>query len=71
MNGSNGWDRTGQVVTGWYIGSYLCKGVVQSSRVKYGGKVQHSVQLDHDLFVVNSTYKKGSVVGIDEDQLRV
>ena len=71
MNASNGWDRTGETVKGWYIGSYLCEGVVQSSRVKYGGKVRHNVELSEPLYVRSRVYEKGDVIGIDEDQLLV
>jgi hypothetical protein len=40
------WNKEGQRVSGVYLGAYTVTGVVQSSRVKYGGKVQHRVLLD-------------------------
>ena len=40
------WNKEGQQVAGVYLGAYTITGVVQSSRVKYGGRVQHRVLLD-------------------------
>jgi len=42
------WVLDGQKVKAVYLG-VLVKGVVQSSRVKYGGKVQYEVLLDEPL----------------------
>ena len=39
------WDRVGQRVQGMYLGEIPFKGMVSHSRVKYGGKVQHTVAL--------------------------
>jgi hypothetical protein len=39
------WDRTGQIVEGAYLGSIFYKGIVDSSRVTYGGTVQHDIAL--------------------------
>jgi hypothetical protein len=40
------WNKEGQQVAGVYLGAYTVTGVVQSSRVKLGGRVQHRVLLD-------------------------
>ena len=40
------WNREGQRVAGLYLKSYAVSGVVTESRVKYGGTVQHTVELD-------------------------
>lgn len=40
------WNREGQRVAGMYIKTYAVSGLVTESRVKYGGTVQHTVQLD-------------------------
>jgi hypothetical protein len=40
------WNKEGQQVAGVYLGAYTVTGVVQSSRVKYGGRVQRRVLLD-------------------------
>ena len=39
------WDLTGQYVEGMYMGEIPVLGRVESSRVKYGGQVQHTVVL--------------------------
>jgi hypothetical protein len=39
------WNREGQTVAGIYLNSYTVMGKVESSRVKYGGTVQHTVVL--------------------------
>lgn len=45
------WNREGQRVAGVYLGAYTVSGVVTESRVKYGGTVQHTVQLDQPVTV--------------------
>ena len=40
------WNREGQRVAGVYLNAYTVSGVVTESRVKYGGQVQHTVELD-------------------------
>lgn len=44
------WNRTNQVVSGIYMGIPY-QGVVASSRVKYGGEVQHTVDLFNPIIV--------------------
>jgi hypothetical protein len=44
------WNRTGQHVMGRYCGEVFC-GTVYDSRVKYGGMVQHSVELNKPIEV--------------------
>jgi hypothetical protein len=39
------WNREGQQVAGIYLKSFTVIGTVENSRVKYGGTVQHTVQL--------------------------
>jgi hypothetical protein len=38
------WNLEGQIVRGYYLG-HKVEGVVTLSRVKYGGEVQHTVDL--------------------------
>lgn len=40
-----GWIKDGEKVTARYMG-YTVTGTVESSRVKYGGEVQYTVNLD-------------------------
>ena len=39
------WNLEGQTVAGVYNNSYTVVGMVTLSRVKYGGKVQHTIEL--------------------------
>lgn len=41
----NDWNREGQAVSFLYKGSVPCSGKITSSRVLYGGDVQHTVIL--------------------------
>lgn len=45
------WDLTGKRITGLYLGLFPYTGTVMESRVKYGGKVQHTVQVDEPIKV--------------------
>ena len=40
------WDLTGERINGLYMGLFPYVGTVESSRVKYGGEVQHTVKVD-------------------------
>lgn len=40
------WDLTGKRINGIYMGLFPYSGLVEDSRVKYGGKVQHTVVVD-------------------------
>lgn len=60
------WDRTDQRVTGKYLEEFDVAGVVQSSRVKYGGRVQHTVLLDSPVMVFGQVR---DTVLLDEEDL--
>lgn len=45
------WNKEGQRVAGVYLNAYTVSGVVTESRVRYGGTVQHTVQLDQPVTV--------------------
>lgn len=45
------WNREGQQVMGKYLDTHTVTGTVVGSRVKYGGRVQHTVSLDVPLNV--------------------
>lgn len=60
------WDKSGQRVLGQYLGAYLVSGLVAESRVKYGGTVQHTVQLDQPLVVFG---RSAQVLLLDEGDL--
>jgi hypothetical protein len=59
------WDRTGERVAGVYLG-YTVAGVVTESRVKYGGRVQHTLQLDQPMTLFST---ERSVLLMDERDL--
>jgi hypothetical protein len=40
------WNLEGKRINGMYLGLFPYSGTVLESRVKYGGKVQHTVQVD-------------------------
>ena len=48
------WDYSGLYVVGRYMGDIPIRGLVESSRVKYGGNVCHTVVLDEPVNVYGS-----------------
>ena len=52
------WDLTGMKIRGNYMSSFPVTGKVESSRVKYGGGVQHTVVLDKPITVYGSTRER-------------
>jgi hypothetical protein len=59
------WDRAGEQVAGTYLG-YTVSGVVTESRVKYGGAVQHTLQLAQPVTLFGT---ERTVVLMDERDL--
>jgi hypothetical protein len=59
------WDRTGETAAGTYLGNAV-SGVILESRVKYGGQVQHTLQLDQPQTLFST---ERSVVLMDERDL--
>jgi len=59
------WNRTGQVVAAVYCDRRV-EGLITDSRVKYGGAVQHTLQLSVPLELFGSTR---DVVLVDERDL--
>jgi len=64
------WNREGQRVTGVYLKSYLKSytviGTVENSRVKYGGTVQHTIQLAQPVEILGTLRDR---ILLDEDDL--
>lgn len=60
------WNREGQRVAGVYLQAYTVSGVVTESRVKYGGRVQHTVKLDEPVTVFG---RRADVLLLDEEDL--
>ena len=59
------WVLEGKRVNGLYLGLFPYSGTVTASRVKYGGEVQHTIDLDEAIDVYQDT-RTHIVVGIDE-----
>lgn len=62
------WDRTGQVIRGEYIAQPY-RGVVSGSRVKFGGTVQHVVDLFDDITVFGDV--RSSILILESDDFLV
>jgi hypothetical protein len=60
------WNREGQRVAGMYLKAYAVSGTVTESRVKYGGRVQHTVQLDKPVTVFG---RQADHLLLDEEDL--
>ncbi len=58
-----GWDLTGARVEGRYLGDFPYTGTITDSRVKYGGRVQHTVRLDAPIEVYGACRE---VILVDE-----
>ena len=50
-----GWIRTGQKVSGKYLGKFDFTGIITDTRVKFGGDLQHTVKLDEVIQVFGET----------------
>lgn len=48
------WNYENMQVTGKYLGDYPVIGVVELSRVAYGGEVKHTIVLNEPIFVHGS-----------------
>lgn len=55
FNAGSNFDREGQWIIAKYLGLCFVTGVVQESRVKYGGKVQHTIISDSPAVLRQST----------------
>ena len=62
------WDRTNQVIRGSYLGIPF-RGVVSASRVKYGGQVQHVVDLLEDIEIVGEM--RSAILILESDDFSV
>lgn len=52
------WNLEGLEVSGKYMGEFPCTGVVELSRVQYGGEVSHHVVLTTPVVVYNETRER-------------
>ena len=49
------WNLEGMTITGKYMGEFPVAGVVELSRVQYGGTVSHHVDLETPIVVYGAT----------------
>lgn len=61
------WQREGQRIFAEYLGTIPVTGIVESSRVRYGGSVQHTLLLDSPVQVYGSEWRTRLL--IDESQI--
>lgn len=66
--GSN-FDRKGQWVIAKYQDQAWVTGVVMETRVKYGGKIQHSILSDSPTYVNDKLREVGSTFLIEEEDV--
>jgi hypothetical protein len=59
------WNLEGKRINGLYMGLWPYSGVVENSRVKYGGDVQHTVLVDEP-FKVFGEMRERILVGVAE-----
>lgn len=62
------WNLEGQRVHGLYLNKFPYTGVVSESRVKYGGTVQHTVELDETITVFGALRNH---VLVSDDEMEV
>lgn len=65
------WERDGEYIRFMYLGEYPAQGTVVSSRVKYGGSLQHTVVLANSLDMGFSYKEKGCTVLVNEEEIVV
>jgi hypothetical protein len=58
------WNLEGKRVNGLYMGLFPYSGLVTESRVKYGGRVQHTIQVDEP-FEVYGAMRETILVDVD------
>ena len=62
------WILDGKQVVGKYLNEYFFTGIVQESRVKYGGKVSNTIVLDEPIMVFGELR---TIVLMDSDEITV
>ena len=69
FNAGSNFDRQGQWVIAKYLDSAWVTGIVQETRVKYGGKVQHSICSDSPTYVGEELREAGSTFLVLENDV--
>lgn len=63
------WDLEGKRVIGLYMGLFPYSGLVENSRVKYGGEVQHTVVVDEPFKVYGAVRDRILVGGVEVNRI--
>lgn len=66
FNAGSNFDRQGQWVIAKYLDQTWVTGIVQETRVKYGGKVQHSILSDSPTYILDELREAGSTFLVEE-----
>ena len=66
FNAGSNFDRQGQWVIAKYLDSAWVTGIVQETRVKYGGKVQHTIISDSPTYIGEELREVGSTFLVEE-----
>ena len=69
FNAGSNFDRKGQWVIAKYLDSAWVTGIVQETRVKYGGKVQHSILSDSPTYIGEELRDIGSTFLVEEQHV--
>ena len=63
-----GWNKDGSTVKALYLGEYECVGVVEESRVSYGGRVLYTINLNEPLALPFTSELRETVI-VGENQI--
>ena len=69
FNAGSNFDRQGQWVIAKYLDQAWVTGIVQETRVKYGGKVQHSICSDSPTYIGEELRNAGSTFLVEESHV--
>jgi hypothetical protein len=69
FNAGSNFDRKGQWIIAKYLDQAWVTGIVMKTRVKYGGKVQHSIVSDSPTYVNDELREVGSTFLVLEDDV--
>lgn len=69
FNAGSNFDRKGQWIIAKYLDQAWVTGIVMETRVKYGGKVQHSIVSDSPTYVNDELREVGSTFLVLEDDV--
>ncbi len=68
-NSNSTFSREGQYVVALYLEKAVVSGFVTKSRVRYGGKVQHTVVTDRAVQFLNEVRPAGTTFLVEEEKL--